>query len=181
MTPFAPSCVRYMTISQTEKLCIYYVSLLFNLNADKALNQVPKILNIMKKLHLLILVFLAFGLTASAQKKSVPAKVKSSFEQHFKEVEDLKWRKEKDGNWEAEFEQKEVEKSATFSKSGQLLETETEIKVTELPDAVKKALAGKKVKEAARIEKVDSSVVYEAEVRRHNLLFDVSGNRLSDK
>ncbi|MBK8558056.1 MAG: PepSY-like domain-containing protein [Lewinellaceae bacterium] len=87
----------------------------------------------------------------------------------------------KNGDWEAEFEQDEVEMSANFNTAGQWLETETEIKVADLPAAVRTALQGKKVKEAAKIMRADGTTVYEAEVKRKDMLFDDSGKMLSEE
>ena len=69
--------------------------------------------------------------------------------------------------------------SANFSAEGKWLETETEIKVTDLPASVQTALAGKKVKEAAKILRADGSTVYEAEVKHKDLIYDASGKLLS--
>lgn len=87
---------------------------------------------------------------------------------------------EKNGEWEAEFETGDVESSANFSADGSWLETETEIALAELPAAVRTALQGKKVKEAARIERADGSIVYEAEVGKKDLIFDATGKLLEE-
>ena len=120
----------------------------------------------------------AFG--ACAQKTPPPAAVLSAFNQKFSKVEELKWHKEKNGDWEAEFEQSEVEMSANFSADGKWLETETEIKVAELPAAVQAALKGKKVKEAAKIQRADGATAYEAEVKRKDMVYDADGKLLSE-
>ena len=48
-----------------------------------------------------------------------------------------------------------------------------------MPAPILTALQGKKVKEAARIEKADGSTVYEAEVKHKDLIFDASGKMLN--
>ena len=70
----------------------------------------------------------------------------------------------------------DVEMSAVFAADGKWLETEQEIKKSELPAPVLAKLTGKKVKEASKITRADGSVVYEAEVKRNDLLFDAAGN-----
>ncbi len=128
---------------------------------------------------LLLSFCLAAVSTAFAQKATPPAAAVTSFNGMFKNVEELKWKKEKSGAWEAEFEMNEVEMSAVFSAEGKWLETETEIKPAELPAPVRAALKGKRVKEAAKIEKADGSMAYEAEVRRKDMMYDAGGTLLS--
>ncbi len=128
----------------------------------------------MQKVMFLLLVGLGFHFAACAQ-KTPPAAVLAAFNQQFSNVKELEWGKEKNGDWEAEFEQNGVESSANFSAAGLWLETETEIEVADLPAPVQTALQGKKVKEAAKILRADGTTVYEAEVKHKDLLFDAAG------
>ncbi len=132
----------------------------------------------MKKIALFsLLVFLSSATLFAA---NPPAAVLAAFKQKFPNAQDVDWSKEKNGDWEAEFELPgSPEMSAAFSADGQWQETETEIAVAELPAPIRTALQGKKVKEAARIEKADGSTVYEAEVGRKDLLFNASGQMLN--
>lgn len=134
----------------------------------------------MKKVFFLLTLLLGTGMMACAQ-KNPPQAVVTAFNQKFSNVKELKWSLEKNGDWEAEFEQGDTELSANFSAAGQWLETETEISVADLPAAVQAALKGKKVKEAAKILRADGSTVYEAEVKRKDMLFDASGKLLSEE
>ena len=139
----------------------------------------------MKKM--LFLAVLAIGIIFTAiqarslGKQEVPAAVLTAFKQKFPQAAEVEWKKEKDGNWEAEFEmgEKESEMSATFDPSGKWLETETEISIADLPVAVKAAVQGKKVKEASKIMRTDGSTVYEAEVKGKDLLFDANGKTVN--
>lgn len=132
----------------------------------------------MKKIMLLGL--FALVLCAPAFCSNPPEAVLTAFNQKFPNAQDIDWSKEKNGDWEAEFELPgSSEMSATFSADGRWLETETEIAFSALPAPIQAALQGKKVKEAARIEKADGSTVYEAEVRRKELIFDASGKMLN--
>lgn len=125
-----------------------------------------------------IALLLFFANSLAAQKP--PTAVQTAFNQKFPNATDVDWSKEKNGEWEAEFETAgDHEMSANFSADGKWLETETEIKFSELPAPVQAALQGKKVKEAARIERADGSTVFEAEVNRKDLLFDASGKPLN--
>lgn len=110
---------------------------------------------------------------------SVPTAVREAFSQKFPGVSDVDWEKENNREWEAEFEQNGIDMSANFSADGAWLETETPIKVAELPAPVQAALKGKKVKEAARIERADGTTLFEAEVRKKDLLFDQAGKQLN--
>ncbi len=132
----------------------------------------------MKKIMFLFAFILGLGFTASAQQKTPPAAVVAAFNQKFTNVKDVDWGMEKNGEWEAEFDQNQAEMSANFSADGKWLETETDIKVADLPAPVRTALKGKKIKEAARIQRADGSTVYEAEVRHKDRLFDASGKQI---
>ncbi|OOQ57218.1 hypothetical protein BC343_16060 [Mucilaginibacter pedocola] len=120
----------------------------------------------------------AFALTANAQTK-VPAAVKSAFETAYPGVKTVKWEKEK-SDYEAGFKQGSSEISAVFKADGTQLESELEIKATELPAAVttyvKEHYKGAAIKEAAKITKTATGeVTYEAEVKGKDLLFDKDG------
>ena len=131
----------------------------------------------MKKIMLLSLLALVSCATAIA--KNPPQAVLAAFQQKFPNAQDVDWSKEKNGEWEAEFELSGGhDMSANFSTDGRWLERETEIAFSELPAPVIAALKGKKVKETARIEKADGSTVYEAEVKRKDLIFDALGKML---
>lgn len=133
----------------------------------------------MKKIMFLSLFALVSYTTAFCS--NPPEAVLAAFKQKFPNAQDVDWSKEKNGDWEAEFElpSSSSEMSATFSADGRWLETETEIAFSELPAPIVTALQGKKVKETARIEKADGSTVYEAEVKRKDLIFDTSGKMLN--
>lgn len=127
----------------------------------------------MKKILFLLALCCGIGFSATAQ-KTPPTAVVTAFNKKFKDVKGVEWGKEKNGEWEAEFKNQGVEMSANFSADGKWLETETEIKFTELPAAVQAALKGKKVSEAAKIVRADGTTVYEAEVHQ-DLIFDANG------
>lgn len=134
---------------------------------------------------------IVLGVNATKAQKlkeaSVPKEVVSGFHSNFKDAKAKEWEKEGD-NYEAEFNWNKVETSATFSSDGKLLETEHEIKVSELPkgvsDYVAKNYAGYKISEASKIEDANNKkVTYEAEVEKGkevmDLIFDENGNFIS--
>ncbi|HEX7585947.1 MAG TPA: PepSY-like domain-containing protein [Prolixibacteraceae bacterium] len=110
------------------------------------------------KTTILVLSFLVFSLVASAQ-KTPPAIVLKAFGQKFQKAEKVKWDMEEAKEWEAEFTLSGKATSASFDLAGKWLESETEIKSSELPAAVKisieKQYAGAKMRETALIETPD--------------------------
>ena len=136
----------------------------------------------MKKMMFILVMRLGATFAAYAQ-KTPPAAVVAAFNQQFPGMKDVDWDREKNGEWEAEFEQGDTEMSANFSADGKWLETETEIAAGELPQAVrdyvKSNFGNKKIKEAAKIRKADGTTVYEAEVKgQGDLIFDAEGKFL---
>ena len=133
-----------------------------------------------------LLVVIGMGLLTmqvDAQKmnaKDVPVNVKSSLQKNYA-IKDADWDKE-GANYEASFEQKGTEISVVFDGIGSILETEREIKKSELPgailDALKKDYADFELEEAARIE-TKGVITYETEVEKGKmsleLIFDTNG------
>lgn len=135
----------------------------------------------MEKIAILIGALFAVSFV-NAQKNSdnaVPAVVKSAMQKAYPNAEELEWEKE-NNNYEADFEIDDTDYSLLIDVSGNILETEIEIPVSELPagakDYVSKNYAGKKIKEAAKISDNKGVVTYEAEVNGKDLIFDNNGN-----
>jgi len=130
----------------------------------------------MKKL---IVMAAAFATISCEQQKAPPA-VETAFNKSFPNTTVEKWNKE-DDKYEAEFSKEGKSMSATFDVSGNLVETETDIEVSELPAAitayVKTNYEGAAIKEAEIIQK-GSDTMYELEVKDAELLFDRNGNFL---
>lgn len=140
----------------------------------------------MKKLTVLLLAAMASVSLANAQKvsdKDVPVVVKSALQNNYPNAKELKWEKEK-GNYEAGFEVAKTDYSVLIDASGNILETEVEIKMEKLPaDAiayVSKNYAGQKIKEVAKITDSRGVVTYEVEVKGKDLIFDNSGKFLKE-
>lgn len=142
----------------------------------------------MKKL-LVIIVYLTFvlGISAMNQKdEKIPVAAKSGFAAKFPTAQKVKWSIEKPGEFEAEFILNSVENSALFDAKGTLLETETEIKESELPQAVKATLAkdfaGYKLDEIEKATDMKGTVTYEMEVAKGKdkleISFDANGKLL---
>ncbi|MBV8327753.1 hypothetical protein [Chryseobacterium sp.] len=120
------------------------------------------------------------SLTFAQQKKEnlkVPPAVEKAFQKSHPNVK-AKWEKEAD-KYEAGFKQNGHKMSELYTPAGTLEETEVEIAAKQLPASVSKYIVQQKlgnIKEAAKITKADGSVLYEAEVKSGDALFDAKGN-----
>lgn len=132
-----------------------------------------------------IIFALALGVNyANAQtvkEAEVPEAVKKTQSQNFPKIKVEKWEKE-GANFESEFHVNKIETSAIFEANGTLVATETEMKPSELPkeitDYVTKNMAGKKIKEAAKIIDAGGTISYEAEIENVDYIFDPNGTLL---
>lgn len=138
----------------------------------------------MKQLLILALLTGSF-FSIQAQKlqaSKVPGMVKASFEKQYPGLTGT-WEKE-DGNYEVNFKQNGSAMSAIISPSGSILETETDIKVSELLPAIssyiKSHYKNKVIKEAAKIVNADGSLTYEAEVGDADVIFDSAGKFIKE-
>jgi Putative beta-lactamase-inhibitor-like, PepSY-like len=113
----------------------------------------------------------------------VPAAVREAFSKQYKDIP-AKWEAEK-GNYEAGFKLNGKNMSAIFNPAGSMLESETSIKVSELPastlDYVKAHYSGVAIREAAKITKADGTVNFEAEVNKKDVIFDKTGKFLREE
>lgn len=130
--------------------------------------------------------FIVLSLAACSQKISadkVPAAVKSGFAKAFPNVSG-EWEKEK-GGYEVNFTEKGKKMSCLIDANGSISETETEITVQEMPQAARDYISGKyagvKIKETAKIVKANGEVIYEAELKDHDLFFDQQGKFLKSE
>ena len=142
----------------------------------------------MKKL-LLIFVCLAFVLGVSAQKpkEEIPASAKSGFAAKYPGAQKVKWSIEKPGEFEVVFTLNKIEQSVLVDPKGNIIETEIEIKESELPQAVKATLtkdfAGFKLDEIEKSTDAKGVVSFEMEAAKGKdkweLAFDANGKLLS--
>lgn len=134
----------------------------------------------MKRLIYLVLIAELMSNAASAQKiaaDKVPIAVASALTAKFPSATKTSWEIENTNEYEAGFKLNGEEVSANFDNTGKWLETETEIKVSDLPFAVLEALAkdfaGFKIEEASKIESSKDGNCFEAEVEKGEEAFDV--------
>ncbi|MCF8462169.1 MAG: PepSY-like domain-containing protein [Flavobacteriales bacterium] len=126
----------------------------------------------MKKSMVIALAMAAISTAACGQKKEseiAPKAVEASFQKKFPNAQKVKWEKENDSEWEAEFKLDGKEYSANFSADGTWKETEHEIAKSEIPAAVQNALntefAGYKIEES-EISETAEGTVYEFELEK---------------
>ena len=140
----------------------------------------------MRRLALMMVAAMITSLTFAQklQEKDVPTPVKTTFKKQYPNTKDVKWEKE-GKNFEAEFELNKTEQSVLLNAQGNILETEVEIELNQLPSAVldyiKANYKGQSVKEAAKITDANGKDTFEAEVMKMDVLFDESGKFLKEK
>jgi hypothetical protein len=140
----------------------------------------------MKKLILILsLIWLGGCSEAQTLKESqVPAEVTGAFHKIHPELKEYKWFLE-DGNYEAEYHIDKMEAAVTFDTKGNLVETEKEIPVKDLPpaiaDYVSKNYSGASIKEASEITNATGVKTFEAEIKGKDLVFDEKGNFLKEE
>jgi hypothetical protein len=139
----------------------------------------------MKKAMLLFAVgFIAISACGQKLKEAdVPAAVKGAFTKAYPNTKAGSWEKE-NGNFEAEFTFNKVEMSVMVDPSGNITETESEIKVSELSktiaDYCAKNYPGKKIAEASKIVDAKGVITYEAEINKMDVLFSADGKFIKE-
>lgn len=141
----------------------------------------------MKKTLLFAVAIAVAAITAKAQDlkpKDVPANVKSALAKKFPEAASHKvsWEKEK-GNFEANWGGKSGEdNSAVFTPAGTFAGIVKAISISSLPKTVapyvKAHYSGAKIKEAGRVTDAAGKILYEAEIKGGDLIFDENGKFL---
>ncbi len=116
-------------------------------------------------------------------KTDCPPAVMDAFNKLFPDAKKIKCDKEKNGEYELNFELKGIDMSANFTNDGQWRETETTIPVDQFPAAVIKAIRVKypqsKIVGGAKIESPGGVLIYEADMdlngKKSEILLDASG------
>ncbi len=156
----------YNRISPESRSSIVYSSL--------KINKIKKLYTVLASI-----VFVHTGCAQQLKESDIPVAVKTKFTSIYTDAKNIKWEKE-DGKYEAEFKQNKTEIAVLLDTAGSLVQTETAIDVSTLPqgvlDYVSKNLSGKNIKEAAKIVDAGGTVTYEAEVQGTDYLFDANGN-----
>ncbi|QHI36154.1 hypothetical protein IMCC3317_15130 [Kordia antarctica] len=134
----------------------------------------------MKSLKIILAAFLICTLVAfTSGGDKAPQKVKQAFAKKFPTAKKVKWEKENDSEWEAEFKMNKVEYSANFLENGTWKETEHEIEEKAIPKNVKAALMtvfpGYEIEEA-EISETKDGMVYEFEIEKGEIEMEVAIN-----
>jgi len=137
----------------------------------------------------MIAVVAVFGFYACGQSgTNVPEKVKTAFSAKFENAKKVKWDKENDSEWEAEFKMDGKKYSANFDLDGNWMETEYEIEKSEIPVAVQATLnldfLGYKIEEA-EVSETTEGKFYEFEIEKgkteKEITIDESGKVVKDE
>jgi polysaccharide deacetylase 2 family uncharacterized protein YibQ len=116
-----------------------------------------------------LLLCLGIAMTVHAQKLAVPAAVTNAFTAKYPGATEVKWGKESAKEYEAEFKLNGTNVSANFGTDGSWVETETVIKVTDLPAAVTSAIKtkypGATITMAEKLEQPGGKILYEAAIK----------------
>ncbi len=139
----------------------------------------------MKKIKYFIaagLIGILFTMPACSKKIEVPPKVQSAFNSKFPDAANVKWSKESETEFEAEFRLAGEEASVNFSQDGKWVETEKEISKKSLPAPVMASLnsqySGYKTGEIAFTETAEGESFYEMELKKgkEELIIHVSSD-----
>ena len=129
----------------------------------------------------MIVIILLSSCTGKIDIENVPAPVKESFAKSYPDTKG-DWEKE-NNTYEVAFKKNGLEMSVQLDLKGNILETETSIAESELPQIAREYLhrdfPNKKIDETAKIVKADGTIIYEAEVNEKDILFDAEGKFLS--
>ena len=125
--------------------------------------------------------FLGAGYAQDLSSKEVPQIVKDKFRSNYLNATNVKWTKERSG-YESSFKKGPVDMSVNFDEKGNIIETETGIKLSEVPVEVRESVAKDfskyKITETAKIES-RGVITYEVAVKRGkdkmDLMYDEHG------
>ena len=136
----------------------------------------------MKISMLTLLLATSVSFVACSQTKksiNVPSEVKAAFESRFKGAKNAEWEMESKEAYEVSFKMKGDEYSANFSLKGDWLETETEIKEKDLPQAVLASIqsnfSGFEIEddEAEKVESPNQATLYEVILEKDEEAWEV--------
>jgi len=137
----------------------------------------------MKSFLMLVSLIVSFATISCAQKvneKNLPAAVKTAFSTKYPTATNIKWGKENAKEYEAEFKLNNNNVSANFLVTGEWVETETVLSVTDLPAAVSNAIKTKypsaSIIKAEKLEKPVNKTLYEVFIKLNGKTKEVELN-----
>ena len=126
---------------------------------------------------------LGFSLAAASQKLEISAASKSAFNKAHPSATNVKYEKE-NRNYEVNFVENEKKMSVVVDAKGTILETEIELKSSELPISIqtymKEHYRNNPLKEGAKITNQDGTVNYEAAIKGKDVIFDAKGKFIKE-
>ena len=142
----------------------------------------------MKKVITLLSICLFIGLTGFSQKEKVfpedvPPPVNQALFTKFPGAKDIHYQME-NKDYEINFKFNGTETSANFDPTGKWLETETELKLSDLPKeviaSVNKNFTGFKLSEIGKVETPAKGICYEMDLKKGNEGYEVQFNAKGD-
>ncbi len=125
----------------------------------------------MKNIIFMAVLLIGFSVnTPLCAQKNVPQSVQTTFKAMFADAKKVKYSKETDGSFEVDFKQNNIKSSAHISAKGDWLETEQEIKKTDLPKSISQMLAkdfaGWEIETCEKVKTLEKGVFYEVFVKK---------------
>jgi hypothetical protein len=143
----------------------------------------------MKKIVSLVIIAMAFIITANAQLRKVPAAVTDAFKAKFSTASQLEW-KDRITNFEATFFLNGVSNTAKFTKEGTMIETTSALDFAQLSAKVKDGFNKSKyadweVQNVSTFQEKDKAFYYRITVKKNDitkrfLYFSKSGRLVKD-
>lgn len=123
------------------------------------------------------IVLISLSAISFAQNLKVTKTIQNAFTKLYPNATELKWSKEEDNEFEASFRNNGLATSVVLNSKGDLLETETEIKLTDLPKGVEewviKNRKDYKITEAMKIVNEKGNITYEVEITKGKVKKDL--------
>jgi len=133
----------------------------------------------MKNYLIAIVLMSLYPLAMEAQEievSKVPSTVQAEFQKMFPDAAKTEWEMDNE-NFEASFKLNKKCWSAVYDKDGKFVESEVEIKVSELPEpviqSIEKEFPGAKIEEPEKTTLSDGNTVYEFELEKDKKEFEV--------
>jgi hypothetical protein len=141
------------------------------------------------KSNLILIIISIFSFSIFAQYVEVPKRVQDEFMKLYPKTTEVKWSKESQDEFEAEFKDNGETVSVVLNTEGELIETETKIDIKDLPKSVEPFVMENykdyEITEAAKIIDGKGVLTYEAEIsnckEKKDLLFDKDGKSIVKK
>ena len=123
----------------------------------------------MKTLKVFLGSFLVFSMLSFSALQEAPKAVRDAFSHKFPTAKSVKWSKEKNQEWEAEFKIDQIEYSANFLENGVWKETEHSIEISKVPPEMQanlnKSYPDYRI-EKAEISETSAGVLYEFDLKK---------------